>query len=88
MTLLPGRFVQPQKTVLYVGAEILEMLSDGPMDLGGIGRSLNINADRFVSYEDAALTVSMLFALGLVIDDGDRVLRVELRKRESVNDRV
>ena len=73
MVLLPDKFLQPQRSSLHVGAEILDMLSGGPLDLGQIGRRLNATPERFISYGHAARTVSMLFALGLVGNDGELV---------------
>lgn len=71
MALLPHKFMPSDRSALHLGAEIADMLADGPLPLGGISVKLNASPRRLLGYDVVASTVSMLFAMGIVRAEGD-----------------
>ncbi len=73
---LPNKHLPLNRSLLAVGGEILEILSDRPRSVSATWEQLSLQ-DHKTSFEQFTLAASFLFSLGALGFDGEDLRRIE-----------
>jgi hypothetical protein len=71
---LPDKHLPLSRSLLAVGGELLQILSDRPRSVSTTWEQLRLRDNR-TSFEQFTLAASFLFALGAIEFEGDRLRR-------------
>ncbi|MCV9964537.1 hypothetical protein OIU34_21845 [Pararhizobium sp. BT-229] len=73
MILLPTKYLPPERTVIFIGGEVLALLASGPLLPGVISDRINDGRRIPVNFDTVALVLAFLYAIGAVEADGETI---------------
>jgi hypothetical protein len=87
--ILPNKFLPPERSVIFIGGEILALLMASARTPSAILARLNVGRRIPVNFDTVALVVSFLYAIGAVEQiDGTIHLTSKPRKDDVNADRT
>lgn len=80
--ILPGKHLKPDRALLSVGGEILSVMGDGSTVSDLWARVQDLRSRRETTsplpFDWFVLALSLLYAIGAIDQDGDRLIRAAL----------
>jgi hypothetical protein len=73
MTLLPTQFLPVERSVVFIGGEVLSLLASGPLLPQVVSERINDGRKIPASFDTVALVLSFLYAIGAVEAEGEMV---------------
>ncbi|MBY3155421.1 hypothetical protein HFO56_24145 [Rhizobium laguerreae] len=74
MILLPSRYLPVERCLVYIGGEVIDMLSGGPLFPWCISQRVNEGRECPDNFDTVALALAFLYAIGAVARDGEAIV--------------
>jgi hypothetical protein len=76
MILLTTQYLTAERCIIYMGGEVIVILSNGPLSPEDISRRMNQGRDVPVNFDTVTLVLAFLYAIAAVDGDGDKIYLV------------
>ncbi|MCS4088862.1 ABC-three component system middle component 6 [Rhizobium sp. BK176] len=82
--ILPTKFLPPERSVIFIGGEILALLVETACTPSDIMDRLNTGRRVPIDFDMIALVISFLYAIGAVYQD-DGTIHLTNKRKDHVN---